>query len=94
MAIQTSMTRQRTDGTAIASLVMAMLSFLIGPLGFIPAIICGHVAHLRLRKDTSLAGSGLATAGLIIGYGFLALYITAVVWAVLFWHSYFSALNH
>jgi hypothetical protein len=79
---------------AIASLVMAMLSILIGPFGFIPAIICGHISRSRIRKNATLAGSGLAKAGLIIGYGFLVLYIGTVTWAFLFWHSYYGSLVH
>jgi hypothetical protein len=73
---------------------MGVLSFVIGPFGFIPAIICGHVSRLRLRRNPSLAGSGLATAGLIIGYGFLALFIAVTAWVVLFWHSYYGSLVH
>lgn len=66
------MTRQeqQTAGVAIASLVLGILGMiLIGPLGSIPAVICGHVAKSRIRQAPDrLAGDGLALAGLILGY--------------------------
>ena len=55
---------QRTSGLAIASLICALLVC----AGSIPAIICGHLAKRRIRRDPSLTGIGLANAGLIIGY--------------------------
>jgi hypothetical protein len=77
---------------AIASFVLALFSILIGPLGFVPAIICGHRARSRLRRDASLAGGGFATAGLVIGYTFLTLFIVLSVSACLFWHLHFHSL--
>ncbi len=58
---------QRTSGLAIASLVCS-LSSLITCVGWLPGIICGHMAKSRIRRDPSLKGAGLATAGLVIGY--------------------------
>ena len=55
----------RTCGLAIASLVFALA---LGPVGCIPAIICGHLALRRISKEPTLQGRGLALAGLIIGY--------------------------
>ncbi len=57
----------RTSRLAIASLVCSLAS-LVTCIGWIPGIICGHLAKSRIRRDSSLAGNGLATAGLIIGY--------------------------
>ena len=54
----------QTPGLAIAALVFS----LIGPLGSIPAVICGHLALRKIRKEPALGGRGLALAGLIIGY--------------------------
>lgn len=53
---------QTTNGMAIASLICAFLFPLLG-------IIFGHVAHSQIKR-TGESGSGLATAGLIIGYIF------------------------
>jgi hypothetical protein len=57
----------RNSGLAIASLVCS-LSSLVTCIGWLPGIICGHLAKSRLRRDPMLKGTGLATAGLIIGY--------------------------
>ena len=69
----------QTEGTAIASLVLAILSMAIGPFGFIPAIICGHIARGRIRRTPGLGGDGLALAGLIIGYVLALLTILTVI---------------
>jgi len=58
-----------TSRLAIASLI----SSLIVPFGCIPAVICGHVALGRIKKEPALQGRGLALAGLIIGYVALGL---------------------
>lgn len=65
-------TVQRTSRLAVASLVCSVLS-LITCVGWLPGIICGHLAQSRIRRNPSLKGSGLASAGLIIGYLFLML---------------------
>ena len=62
----------RTSRLAIASLVCSLAS-LVTCIGWIPGIICGHLAKSRLRRDSSLQGNGLATAGLVIGYLILML---------------------
>jgi hypothetical protein len=64
----------RTSGLAIASLVLS----LIGPFGCIPAIVCGHIALRKIRKDARVQGRGLALAGLIIGYVGLCLLIVPI----------------
>lgn len=60
----------RTAPLAIWSLVLGILGFvLIGPLGTIPAVICGHIAIPRINRSSgTLTGQGLAIAGLVIGY--------------------------
>ncbi|HPJ56374.1 MAG TPA: DUF4190 domain-containing protein [Kiritimatiellia bacterium] len=65
----TTQQKQRV-GIAIASLVLGILGLiLIGPLGSIPAVICGHIAISRIKKNPEmLTGDGLALAGLIMGY--------------------------
>jgi hypothetical protein len=67
-------------GVAVASLVLGILGLiLIGPLGSIPAVICGHVAKSRIKKNPDLlTGDGMALAGLILGYvqiGFMVIMI-------------------
>ncbi len=76
----------RIEPLAVWSLVLSLLGFFcLGPLGTIPAVICGHVARTRLRNPTLAdAGGGLALAGLIIGYiGLAAFVLIATVWLML-----------
>lgn len=63
----------RTNGLAVAALVLGLCGF-----GVLP-VIFGHVALAQIRR-TGDGGSGLAIAGLVLGY--LAL-ITGVVVLVL-----------
>src|SRR6476619_4322801 len=61
----------RTDGGAIASMVLGIasialcLSFIAG----IPAVILGHLSLSRIKKSMGrLKGEGMALTGLILGY--------------------------
>jgi len=62
----------RTNGLAIASLILSILGFSI------VGAILGHVALSQI-KSTNEAGSGLAIAGIILGWvtfaGFLLFWI-------------------
>ena len=69
----------KTSGLAVASLVCSLL----GGLRFIPAIICGHMAKARMRRDPSLKGGGMATWGLALGYVTLV-GVVAMIGAVMF----------
>jgi hypothetical protein len=55
---------QGTNGLAIASFVTSLLGLTLF------GIVFGHVAKGQIAK-TGQGGSGLATAGLVIGYIFL-----------------------
>ena len=60
---------EQQKGLAITSLVLGILSFLTCFLTGIPAIICGHVALGRSRRNpVQYGGPGMATAGLVLGY--------------------------
>jgi Domain of unknown function (DUF4190) len=65
-------TAQKTSALAVASLVCSLLS-LVTCVGWLPGIICGHLAKSRIRRNPALKGNGLATAGLVIGYMILLL---------------------
>jgi hypothetical protein len=57
-----------TNGLAVASLVFGIISWFMCPLvGGIVAIITGHVARSQIRR-TGESGSGMAMAGLVLGY--------------------------
>ena len=71
-----------TNGVAIASLVLGIVCLCTG-LCAIPAVICGHIALAQInRSGGTEQGRGMAIAGLVIGYVYLAfivLYIAFVV---------------
>lgn len=58
----------RTSGLAIASMVLGISSFMCG-ITAIPAIICGHIAHSKIKKSQGQqTGAGFAIAGFSTGY--------------------------
>jgi hypothetical protein len=60
----------RTNSFAIAALVCGIVQFGVAPACFL-AIILGHKARRQIRR-TGEGGYGIATAGLILGYFFIA----------------------
>jgi hypothetical protein len=72
----------RTSRLALASLICSIGSFIVVPFGFIPGIICGHMARKRIAQDPSLSGRGMAKAGLIVGYASLGIQVLAVAFFV------------
>lgn len=70
-----------TNSSAVASLIFGIGSWLVCPLiGAIVAVIFGHIARGQIPRSGE-GGSGMAMAGLILGYAQIA--IGAVVLA--FW---------
>jgi hypothetical protein len=57
----------RTNQMAVASVVCGIGQIFFFVLAGVPAIVFGHVARRQIRQ-TGEAGSGMATAGLIMGY--------------------------
>jgi type IV pilus assembly protein PilA len=64
---------EQTSGKALAS----MITGIFGLLFFLPAIaaiILGHMSRSEIRRSSGrLKGNGMATAGLIMGYGVFAM---------------------
>lgn len=61
-----------TSGKALASLVTGIFGLLLFPIA-IAAIILGHMSRSEIRKSNGrLKGDGMATAGLVMGYGAFA----------------------
>jgi type II secretory pathway pseudopilin PulG len=61
-----------TSGKALASLVTGIFGLLIFPIA-IAAIILGHMSRSEIRRSNGrLKGDGMATAGLVMGYGAFA----------------------
>ena len=71
-----------TNQLAIVSLVAGVACWFILPvIGALVAIITGHVARGQIRR-TGESGSGLALAGLILGYVHLLLGVLIVLFVV------------
>jgi hypothetical protein len=70
---QTPPTKPNSD-LALASLILGILGWTIIPtFGSIGAIITGHMAKNEIKNSMgALAGDGLATAGLVLGYANIA----------------------
>jgi hypothetical protein len=78
-----------TNGMAVASLVCAcagIIPFLFG----IPAIlgvIFGFIARSQIRNSKNTqGGSGLALAGIIVGFALIALFILVITLVAVFAH--------
>jgi hypothetical protein len=84
----------KTNSMAVASLVCGCGQVMFWPLITIPAIVLGHVARRQIRQ-TGEQGSGMALAGLIMGYigaGVLALGVIAIVLIVIVATAHGSAV--
>lgn len=75
-----------TSGLAIAAMVTGISSLplyaacLMGAPASIAAIVLGHLARRQIRRSGGMkSGSGMALAGLIIGYITLALFVAGCV---------------
>lgn len=70
---------KRTNGLAIASLVCSCVGFVL----FLPAvlgIIFGFVARSQIRRSAGTqGGDGLAVAGIIVGFAWIALLVIVAV---------------
>ncbi|MEC7865300.1 MAG: DUF4190 domain-containing protein [Pseudomonadota bacterium] len=71
--IEHRVTAPTTNVLAVVSLVVALVgvfsTFIIPFVAQITAVICGHIARSQIMQSRgSQTGSGMALAGLIIGY--------------------------
>lgn len=70
----------RTDGYAIASIVCSVGAFFGAFIvGSILGIVFGKMARERLAADPTLAGEGLAQAGIILGWVGLAVGVAVLM---------------
>jgi hypothetical protein len=68
----------RVNPFAVASLVLSLLW--IAWLGSLAAVIFGHIALRQIaRSNDTESGSGMAIAGLVLGYGALVLFVVALI---------------
>jgi hypothetical protein len=73
-----------TSGKAIASLVLGIGGFVIFPVVLsILAIVFGRSAKREIAERPGPGGSGLATAGIVLGWVGVALTVVAVLFVLL-----------
>jgi len=74
----------RTNGMAVASLVLGIVGWALCGIGSILAIILGVVARNQIRASGGReAGDGMAKAGIILGCVFLGLLVAYIIVAVI-----------
>lgn len=77
---------KRTEGTAVASLVLGIAGIFVCPLILsILAIYFGKQAQNKIRQDPALEGDGLANAGIVLGWvgiGLVALGLLIALFSV------------
>jgi hypothetical protein len=71
-------TPAKTNGLAIASLVCSCAGLFLLPV--IPGIVFGFVARAQISRSAGAQrGDGLALAGIIVGFGWVALFVLGLV---------------
>jgi hypothetical protein len=71
---------RKTNGLAVASLVCSCAGILFIGLPCIVGIIFGFVARSQIRKSRGTqGGDGLALAGIIVGFVWVALVLTVII---------------
>jgi hypothetical protein len=74
----------RTEGSAVAALVLGILGIMACPLILsIPAVIVGTQARAKIRQDPTLEGEPLARAGIILGWIGIGLAAIGIIVAIL-----------
>src|SRR5437899_13002769 len=72
-----------SEGKAVLSLVLGILSFFICGLTGIPAVVLGFSAKSDIRASGGMVGgSGLATAGIVTGFAGTAMTMLSIVFMV------------
>ena len=72
---------QRTNGLAVASLVLGILW--IYWIGSILALIFGYVAKGQIRADPRQQGAGMATAGIVLGWVGVGILLLIIAFGVI-----------
>jgi hypothetical protein len=75
---------RRTSGNAIAALVLGICGLVVFPLIGVLAIVFGYRARDEIRRDPTVGGDGLATAGIILGWIATVLVALGLLFVILF----------
>ena len=89
----------RTSGTAIASLIFGVLSWVVLPfIGAILAVVLGHSARKEISRAPpgTIEGDGMAIAGLILGWAHIVIFVAAILFVFVFLGglAFFAHLAH
>ncbi|MBX3701316.1 MAG: DUF4190 domain-containing protein [Dokdonella sp.] len=80
-------TTPQTSTLAVISLVFGIVCWFVLPfIGALVAIICGHMGRSEIRRAApgTMEGSGMALAGLILGWAQMVLIALAIMFVFLF----------
>ena len=78
--LQQSSTEPPNYQLATISLALGLSSFFFSILTGIPAVVCGHMARAKIKRDKgALGGNDRASTGLILGYASIAFAIFVAV---------------
>jgi hypothetical protein len=81
----------KNSSNAIISIIAGILGLFIPIIASIVAVITGHMAKREIRASAgTVGGDGLATAGLILGYAGLVLWL-CVLCGLIFFLGTFTA---
>lgn len=73
----------RTNTLAVVALISGIAGYVVIPfIGHLVAVITGHMAKKQILQ-TGEQGSGMATAGLVLGYIGLALSVVGIFFVVI-----------
>jgi hypothetical protein len=70
----------KISALSVAAFLLAAVSPFCGPIAFLPAIVCGHLALARQKREPNLQGYHFASAALVIGYLVATIFIVRVIW--------------
>ena len=77
---------RRTNGVAVAALILGVAEVWTLGLTAVPALICGHVARAQIRERRQ-EGSGMATAGIVLGWLAVAFWVLVILGTVALSHG-------
>jgi hypothetical protein len=74
---------RRTNGLAIASLVLGLAGWIVCGLGSVLAIVLGAISLSQIRASGGReSGEGMAKAGIILGIVFVVLTVLWIIFVV------------